>query len=289
MTAHNSKPRRFTLYHPSTNFLSFSVTGSSCARNCAHCGGHYLKGMIPVSSPEELYLRCRAFHDGGGRGALVSGGCDPEGKIDFSPFLTTLDRIARLPGFRLNVHTGFLDRDGAEELAQIPFGSVSMDVVGSGETLCEVYGLDASPGSYDEVFGIFTGHGLTVTPHICIGLHYGRLKGEFRAVDLVVRHGGSVEKLIFIILVPTKGSEMEHIAPPSREEVLNVVSYARKHFSGELVLGCMRPRDPELELDLIRAGMDGVAAPLNSVRKAVLELAGDGQLMVVEEEGCCSF
>jgi len=128
-----------------------------------------------------------------------------------------------------------------------------------------------------------------VTPHICIGLHYGRLKGEFRAVDLVVRHAGSVEKLIFIILVPTKGSEMENIPPPLREDVLEVVNYAREHFSGELVLGCMRPRDPGLELDLIRAGMDGVAAPLNSVRKEALQLAGEGVLSVVEQDGCCSF
>ena len=74
---------RLTFYHPNANFGSISITGTACARNCAHCGGHYLKGMTAVSSPEDLYRMCLELRDRGGLGALVSGGCDLEGRIDF--------------------------------------------------------------------------------------------------------------------------------------------------------------------------------------------------------------
>ena len=283
---HNQK---LTFYYPSSNFTSFSVTGSSCVRNCAHCGGHYLKGMTPVSSGDELFEKCHQFYKNGGKGALVSGGCDASGNIDFAPFMKALRSITEFEGFRLNIHTGFLDRDGARELATIPFDSLSMDVVGSEETLRRVYGLERSLDSYNEVFSVFKEHRTVVSPHICIGLDFGKIEGEHRAIELVARHVAIVNKLIFIILIPTPGTEMEDIMPPSPGEIVDLVSYARTKLDNEIILGCMRPRDLELELALVRAGVDGVVNPMASTKKAMVKLAEEGALELVEEEGCCSF
>ena len=33
---------------------SLSVTGTACALDCAHCGGHYLQHMIPVEEARSL-------------------------------------------------------------------------------------------------------------------------------------------------------------------------------------------------------------------------------------------
>jgi len=245
--------------------------------------------MTAISSGGELFEKCHQFYKKGGKGALVSGGCDARGSIDFAPFMKALKSIAEFDGFRLNVHTGFLDRDGARELAMIPVDSLSMDVVGSEETLKRVYGLERSLDSYDEVFTAFKEHKAVVSPHICIGLDFGKIKGEHRAIDLVARHGDIVNKLIFIILIPTPGTEMEDVMPPSPGEILDIVSYARTKIDNEIILGCMRPRDPELELALARAGVDGVVNPMASTKKAMMKLAGDGVLELVEEDGCCSF
>jgi len=289
---HGHRPtgtRKLTFYYPSSNFTSFSVTGTSCARNCAHCEGHYLEGMIPVSSGEELLARCGEFHQRGGKGALVSGGCDTEGKIDFSPFMEALGTIAGFDGFKLNIHTGFLDRESALRLARIPFGSISMDVVGSEETLGRVYGLERPVASYHEVFRVFAEQGTVVSPHICIGLDFGKLRGEYHAVDLIAEHVDIVTKLIFIILIPTPGTGMENVSPPSAGEVLDVVRYARERIDRELIIGCMRPRDPALELGLIEVGVDGVVNPLGSTKRVMRERAAEGACELVEEDGCCSF
>ena len=290
MTESSPPPSRtITLYHPAKHFASFSITGQACARNCAHCGGHYLKGMEPVASPEELLEKCLAFHREGGVGALVSGGCNADGKIEFGPYLRVLDQLARLPDFRLNVHTGFLDRARAEELARIPFDAVSMDMVGSQRTLEQVYGLPHSPQIYHEVLEAFASAGRMVSPHICVGLHFGKLLGEKAAIDILASHKETVHKLIFIVLIPTKGTGMATVSSPSTDEMVEIVSYARERLDCPLVLGCMRPRDPALELAVVEAGVDGLVNPTSSGRKATIAWAREQGWTLLNEDGCCCF
>jgi len=285
----NHIKKTLTLYYPTQNFLSFSVTGGRCERNCAHCGGHYLKGMIPVSSGKELYERCREFYLKKGKGVLISGGCGKDGSIDFSQFLDAIEAISYFSDFYLNIHTGFLGKEDAETLTRLGVDSISMDVVGSEETLKKVYGLNKNLKDYKVVFDVFKKRGVKVSPHICVGLHFGEIKGEYTAIDLLSEYQEVVKKLIFIVLLPTKGTKMENISPPSSKEVIEVFKYARKKLKNPLILGCMRPRNSNLELSLIELRIDGIVNPLAETKRELLRRADSLGLTVLEKDGCCSF
>ena len=53
---------------------AISVTGAVCALNCAHCGGHYLEAMQPLSE-----IRDEKAVDADS--CLISGGCTLRGKV----------------------------------------------------------------------------------------------------------------------------------------------------------------------------------------------------------------
>ncbi|MBC2723618.1 MAG: radical SAM protein, partial [Desulfosporosinus sp.] len=54
-----------------TKTESVSLTGTACSLNCAHCGGHYLKGMTDI---EGLELTSQLTHELSFSSALISGG-----------------------------------------------------------------------------------------------------------------------------------------------------------------------------------------------------------------------
>ncbi|HUS88772.1 MAG TPA: radical SAM protein, partial [Desulfosporosinus sp.] len=85
---------------------SITLTGQSCALNCAHCGGHYLKGMRSVP---EIKAQGSPNSNYGFRSALISGGCTLEGKVPFTQQLDFLHKLKQ--DVRLNFHVGLLDGD----------------------------------------------------------------------------------------------------------------------------------------------------------------------------------
>ena len=58
-----------------------SVTGTECALKCAHCGGKYLKHMLPVE-------RWRELNPSEISSCLISGGCDTRGKFHWMSIFT---------------------------------------------------------------------------------------------------------------------------------------------------------------------------------------------------------
>ena len=83
-----------------------SLTGRQCALRCAHCGGHYLKGMRPIWEAEP----------DGSTSCLISGGCDLTGRV---PVLAHLERVrAWRPGRTLNWHVGFVSEAEMEAMVQ---------------------------------------------------------------------------------------------------------------------------------------------------------------------------
>ena len=73
-------PQAIRFYRPGKGFPTFSVTGSRCSLCCDHCAGRYLKGMNAVASPDELLVEAEKLKRRGGKGFLLSGGCDEDGK-----------------------------------------------------------------------------------------------------------------------------------------------------------------------------------------------------------------
>lgn len=252
-----------------------TLTGKNCALDCAHCGGHYLKGMKTV---DEL-AGCPGHQ--GAKSCLISGGCDCSGKV---PFLGQIPAIKKLKeGKRLNFHVGLINEGEAEKLQELA-DAVSFDFVADDETIGEVFGLGRKGEDYLRTYRILRQR-VKVLPHICIGLKGGELAGEYRALDLLAQEG--VDGLVFIVFIPTEGTRYAHKSPPPLEEVVKLLAQARLRFPDRpILLGCMRPKGryrQALDLAAVRCGVNKVVVPT----KAAVELAEQLGLKISLGEECC--
>lgn len=214
-----------------------SVTGGGCALGCAHCGGRWLKGMAPLESI--LLEEPRRSSS-----LLVSGGCTPSGEVPLSAHAPALQAL-KDRGYRLNVHVG----PGAVSLpAEVAAFAdvVSVDCVTDGKTIREVFGLDGGRPAGLDLLRALKGVVPTV-PHVTLGLLGGEMRGEAETLHALRELG--TEALVFLILVPTRGTRYEAVSPPAAEEVERIFALARELMpSARLSLGCMRPPGAYREL-----------------------------------------
>jgi lipoyl synthase len=250
-----------------------SLTGGTCALDCAHCGGIYLRSMKPIS---------QALPDGSSS-CLISGGCDVSGRV---PVLAHLDRVrAWRPGRRMNWHVGLISEVEMAAIADL-VDVISFDMVGDDDTIREVYGLDRPVRDWVRTYRMLRQHATTV-PHVTIGLRGGRLGHERPAFDLLEEVG--TDRLVLLVFVPTPGTRYADRQPPSVEAAAELIAEARVRFPrAELTLGCMRPRGAYRErLDelAVRSGANGVVSPSRRAR----EVADDLGLVPRTQRECCVF
>lgn len=251
---------------------TISLTGPHCALNCAHCGGEYLRPMMPIWSAEVQ----------GATSCLISGGCDPSGKV---PVTRGLEKIRALrKGRVMNWHVGLIEREEAEAIA--PYVDViSFDFVGDDETIREVYGLERPVEEYVKTYDLLRGY-FPLIPHITVGLKGGEIVGEYRALEILERLG--VEGLILIVFTPTSGTRYADREPPELKGVIDLIAEARLRFPAvPLYLGCMRPRGEYrhlLDPWALRAGVNGIVSPAS---EAVV-LAEELGLEIARRKECCA-
>jgi hypothetical protein len=247
----------------SNDFPTISITGNSCALKCKHCGGTVLNTMYPVASPDALFEMCLRLKEKGARGCLISGGCLPDGTVPIGRFAQSIARIKHQLGLTVFVHTGAIDLKTAEALKKAGVDAALLDIVGSDETIKEIFNLEASVKDYVNSLKALHEAGLEFVPHVIVGLHYGRLQGEMHALKTVSKFNPSA--LVVIAFMPIRGTEMEEVKPPRPIDIAKVVAAARLMFPDTpLVLGCMRSKDEhrsETEKLAIRAGVDAIAFP----------------------------
>ena len=224
--------------------------------------------MLAVSSPDELFELCKKLVNQGATGALISGGCDKNGMVMLDRYIETFSKIKQELPFILNIHTGFITQEQARNIVKTGADIASVDIVGHGDTIKNVYGLRHQPEDFKDALQTLADRGMrNIVPHICIGLDFGEIKGEFHALDMI--NDIQPAAIVFIILIPTKGSKMAGCSPPGIEEVVKVIDYAREKFRyTPIYLGCMRPRSEkyrkysqELEVRAISAGINGIVLP----------------------------
>lgn len=279
--------REIRFYYPLPRFPNASVTGSRCALRCRHCGGRYLEGMSSVETPSKLKRFCAELEAEGGVGILVSGGSDIRGRVPLGPFIDALRWVKENTGLIVNVHTGLLDARQAEEIASTGVDVASVDVVGSDETIRRVYGLEATAEDYKETLEALRDAGVPhIVPHICVGLDHGEIRGEAAALEMVQRFDPDL--VVILGLIPTPGTPMEAVEPPSPEDMARAVAAARLMCPrAGVALGCMRSRnDKALAEELaIAAGADRVVLPARST----VENAVRRGFRVRHLDGCCSI
>ena len=251
-----------------------SVTGSRCQLDCAHCGAHYLKAMSSLEAAKKK--SAESF--------LISGGSDSQGRVPVLEHAGQIEHLGREAG--LNVHTGLvLDPREAERLGQLA-SVVSFDFVGSDETIRDVLGLSHTVGDYLVSYRLLARHA-AVYPHICVGLHGGRLRGEHRAVEILA--GESPPALVLLVFRPTRGSRLESCAPPPVGEVADFLRWSRQTLPDiPIVLGCMRPGGNyrrDIDRQAVLAGLDGIVKP----HPAALDLAREVGRPIRPGGQCCSL
>jgi uncharacterized radical SAM superfamily protein len=244
-------------------FPTISVTGKGCSLNCRHCGGIVLNTMHPATTPEILFKVCNQLKREGASGCLISGGCLPDGFVPLARFIDVIGRIKRELGLTVFVHTGVIDFKTALSLKKAGVDAALIDIVGSDETIREIYNLNVNVEDYANSLKALTDAGIPFVPHVIVGLHYGKLKGELHALEIISKTQPSA--LVIIAFMPIRGTEMEETEPPRPLDVAKVMMAARLMFpETPLVLGCMRPKNKSgatTEMLAIQAGVNGIAFP----------------------------
>lgn len=272
-------------FYPGGSYPSLSITGTSCALSCEHCSGRYLSGMFDTSGEGSLLAKALEVEDRGGKGFLLSGGCGPSGGLVFTDDI--LEQIARIKDetdLSINVHTGLVSRETAQDLSSSGVDSISFDVHTDREVIRDVLhlkvGADAFIRSYDHLEEV----GLRVVPHVLAGINWGRIGGEYDAVDFISSR--EPDTAVLIVLIPTKGTGMEGVRPPSNREIIRLGRYMVDALGSRMYLGCMRPKgDPDLERSLLRSGFSGIVNPRRVTRKWALDL----DWKIEEYDICCSM
>jgi hypothetical protein len=276
------------LFQPGNAFPAISITGGECELDCLHCNKRYLQKMKHATTPEELIALCHRLDDRGAVGCLISGGCTPEGSVPLEPFLDAIATIKQETNLVLNMHTGFLTPTVAARLGEIGVDVVSFDVNGSPETMHEIYRLDRDLSDYQQSLDLLTEYRVHFVPHVCIGLHYGQLKGEVDALELISQYSPS--SIVFIILIPpTDGPSKGLFTTPTAEDVSKIITIARAGFPQvELFLGCMRPggnaRAP-IERMAIEAGASSIVLPTRETR----EWLARQEILIETYNSCCAI
>ena len=270
----------------SDDFPTVSVTGSGCALKCKHCGGIVLNTMYSAVTPEELLNTCATLKEKGAKGCLISGGCLPNGTVPLGGFMTTIAKIKKHLGLTVFVHTGIVDFATADALKKAGVDAALIDIIGSNETVREIYNLDITVKDYADSLRALAAAEMPFVPHVVVGLHYGKLKGEWKALELISKYAPSA--LVVIAFMPIRNTEMEKNKPPRPQDIARVLAGGRLLFPDTpLVLGCMRPRDErrgETEILAIKAGVDAIAFPTEQA----VRFAENQKLKVSFSSYCCS-
>lgn len=279
-----------TSFYVPANVLRFpgiSITGTFCKLQCEHCKGTLLRGMLYATTPEALFDVCSKIKKAGGVGCLVTGGSLEDGSVPIKEFIPTLKRIKDELGLRVVVHTGLVNEELAKGLAYARVDAAMMDVVGSDKTIRSVLKLDKTVIDYERSLDNLKRHQVPIVPHIVVGIHYGQLLGEKRAVEIISKY--RPKALVIVALMPIVDTPMKNVPPPSPVDVMRVILFARLSMpSTPITLGCARPRGAlrsATDVLALKAGVNGITYPSEEVYRFAKKLG----LKVIIHDSCCSL
>lgn len=269
------------------NFLSLSVTGTSCFLNCEHCEGSLLKGMDATLTPESLFNRCKEIKELGGEGVLISGGSNSTGHVPLERFGKAIQRVKKELNLLVVVHTGLVTPETAYHLAEAGIDAAMLDIIGDEAVSSRVYHISNGPVKMKQSLDILEEYNIPTVPHVLVGLDYGHLKGEIEALEIISQ--GNPSALVIIALTPVRKTPMENVTPPSPESIGRILTIARLGFTDiPLLLGCARPMGQhKIDTDLfaIRSGVNGIAM----ISQEGVVFAKTMGLVPIFKDICCSL
>ncbi|NNC76658.1 MAG: radical SAM protein [Woeseiaceae bacterium] len=246
------------------SFPAFSITAGACGLNCDHCQKKILEPMIPATNPQMLDTKVRHLIETEGlNGFLLSGGSNKRNEIRYSRYMPVVEKLKTdFPDLKIAIHSALLDESRAKEMEAAGVDTVMMDVIGAQETINEVYKLDRPVDDFEATLAALCTTSMEVTPHIVIGLHYGRILGEANALDIVSRY--PVTALVLVVIMPFYAKPGTFVTPDT-SDVGRIFGEARDRLADkQVLLGCARPPGMHKRVTdayAIMAGLDGIAFP----------------------------
>src|SRR6056300_940433 len=223
------------------SFPAFSITAGECGLNCDHCQKKILEPMIPATNPAMLDEKVRRLIESEQlSGFLLSGGSNRKNEISYGRYMPIVEGLKRdFPELKIAVHTALLDERRAKEMESAGVDNVMMDVIGAQETIEQVYKLQRPVDDFEATLAALCTTSMEVTPHIVIGLHYGRILGEANALDMVSRY--PVTALVLVVIMPFYAKPGTFITPGT-SDVGCIFGEARSRLpEQQVLLGCARP------------------------------------------------
>ncbi|MBI4193789.1 MAG: radical SAM protein [Betaproteobacteria bacterium] len=265
-----------------------SITGGECKLACDHCQARILEPMIPARTPEELWRVATAQIAGGAQGMLLSGGSNHRNEVEYDAFYPTIRRIKdEFPGFRIAMHTALVDERIARRMERSGIDVAMMDVIGAQDTVTQVYHLKRRVADFERSLQALAATSMKVVPHIVVGLHYGRMLGEWNALDIVARHRPAA--LVLVVVMPFYASAARPFVTPEPRAVGRFFLDARAAVPDmPLLLGCARPAGAvktQIDAYAVLAGVNGIAHPADGMVELATRLGREVRIT----PACCSI
>ncbi|MBM4340530.1 MAG: radical SAM protein [Deltaproteobacteria bacterium] len=275
-----------TLPSHQDRFAAISVTGAHCDLKCGHCEGKLLETMIPAENAETFSRTVDRLRSQGALGILLSGGANRNGEVPLDPFIPSIRKMKEMdPSFKIIVHTGLIKRETAKALKDAGVDQILLDMIGDEKTIREIYHLKKRVEDYEETLFMLKEMGHRLAPHIIIGHHFGEIRGEWRALEIVTRV--NVETIVLVILKPLMKNNL--FKTPTPEETSKITAVTRiLNPVTPIRMGCIRPAHPwktEMEKGAIDSGVNTIAYPL----QGTIDYATSIGLKTEFVEMCCSL
>jgi uncharacterized radical SAM superfamily protein len=219
---------------------------------------------------------------------LLTGGSNRRNEVVYAPYFDVIRRIKdTFPDFRIAAHTGLVDRGAARRLAESGIDVAMLDIIGAQDTLARVYHLKRPVADFEASLAHLAATGIRVVPHVVIGLHYGRLLGEWRALEMIAPYAPAA--VVLVVAMPFYASAARPFRVPPGGEVGSFFLDARRSLPDiPLLLGCARPpgwAKAEIDAYGVMAGLDGIAHPAEGTVELARKLGREVRLSA----GCCSM
>ena len=216
----------------------------------------------------------------------MSGGADKNGEVPLEEFVSAIAAVKKeAPHFKVICHTGLIRKETAKKLKEAGIDQVLIDVIGDDDTIREVYHLDKRVQDYEETLWMLKEMGHRLAPHLIIGHHFGEIRGEWRALEIITRL--AVETIVLVIIKPLLPTPKMKIPRP--EEASKISAIARiLNPATPIRMGCIRPAHPwkiEMEKGFIDSGVNTIAYPLQRTIEYAKEIGMETKFI----EMCCSL
>ena len=267
---------------------AISITGGRCKLQCDHCKAGILEPMTPATDPQALWLEVQRLIEQGAKGLLLSGGSNHRNEVEYSPFLPVIRKIKETyPWFQIAVHTALVDKSTALAMEQAGIDVAMFDVIGAQDTIQQVYHLRREVEDFEETLAALSATSMRVVPHIVIGLHYGRLLGEWRALEMLAQY--RIDAAVLVVVMPHYADSRRPFVPPDPVQVGSFFLDAREALPDiPVLLGCARPVGRVksiIDAYAVMAGLDGIAHPADGAVTLADRLGRGYQV----SHSCCSI